>query len=607
METKKRRILHPLRQSLHLKLALILVLLVFAVMVAVGEYLVLRVPAYYEDSFRKEMYNVFTADTISLFGESTKNGAAALRDVVSAYSGRMGIGTGRDRDFFILDGATGEYLEGGQNTGTGEVPFTPNILKALNGEVGSGNRITDSVFDLAVPVGADNHRYIVYIRDGKSDARALEWMLISIVLQAILFGLVVAILLSFVLSKTLTKPIEELTRGAKRVSEGEFELDLPVRSEDEIGGLTDTFNEMAGTLERSITALNEERDRYASLLLYMTDGVAAFNAAGALGHINPAAREMLGVGEEDEPTFGDVFSGTEVTAEQILALPGGEYAEVTLTREENILQVILSPTGSAEAERGIIAVVHNVTRERKLEDARRKFVADVSHELRTPLTSIKGYAETIAEDDGMPPALRKRFLGVVQNEADRMLRIVRDLLTLSRMDNRSMSWRFEWVDMENLLEDINTAMQIKAAEKHHRLTMVLRGNLPLVWCDKERIEQVVVNLLTNAVNYTPEEGVISLVADRSGDTVQISVQDNGIGIAKEDVPHLFDRFYRVDKARSRESGGSGLGLSITSEIVQKHKGTIQVESELGHGTTMTVLLPVDSGVGREENREEKDQ
>jgi two-component system sensor histidine kinase VicK len=227
-------------------------------------------------------------------------------------------------------------------------------------------------------------------------------------------------------------------------------------------------------------------------------------------------------------------------------------------------------------------------------------VADISHELRTPLTNIKGYAETIAGDEAMPVPVRRRFLGVVQNEADRMLRIVQDLLTLSRMDNRSMSWKFEWVDLEESLESVNTAMQMRAGEKKHRLSLRMQGTLPLVWCDKERLEQVVVNLITNAVNYTPEGGEISVAARREGNDVYISVRDNGIGIPEENLGHLFDRFYRVDKARSRESGGTGLGLAITYEIVQKHHGEISVESRVGEGSVFTVRIPVDSGEERTE-------
>lgn len=584
-------------RSVHLKLALIMILLVCSVLVAVGEYLLVRVSAYYEESFRAAMYNVFTADTVSTLQESAAGGADALWDTVSAYSGRLGVGSGTDRDVYILDGSSGEYLAGGRFAGSESVPFTKNILTALNGKVGSGNGITEDCFDVAVPVEAEGGGYIVYVRDDKQQTDDLNRILIGIVVQAVIFGLLVAVLLSVILAKTLTRPIEELTRGARRVSRGEFAA-VQVRAGDEIGVLGESFNDMSRTLEHSVQVLNDERDKYSSLLLHMSDGVLSFDGSGACMHINPAARDMLGLGEGEMPEYATLFTAEEAALARVLARPAGEYTTLTLQREENILQVILSLAGSAGQEQSVIAVVHNVTREQRLEQARRKFIADVSHELRTPLTNIKGYAETISNDDDMPAPLRRRFLLVVQNEADRMLRIVKDLLTLSKMDNRSMNWHFEWVDMENLLENINTAMQMRAAEKKHSLTMVLQGTLPMVWSDKERIEQVIVNLLSNGVNYTPEGGSIRLIASREGDRVRICVHDNGIGIPESDLPHLFDRFYRVDKARSRESGGTGLGLAITAEIVAKHKGEIAVESEVGSGTTFTVTLPIDSGVGR---------
>ncbi|MBQ3096478.1 MAG: HAMP domain-containing protein [Clostridia bacterium] len=589
-------------RSVHLKLALIMILLVCAVMVAVGEYLLVSVAAYYEEDFREQMYNVFTADTVTTLRESAAGGLQELRDTVSAYSGRLGIGSDGDRDFFLLDGTTGKVLAGGEYQAVGDgaektVDFTKNILLALSGEVGSGNRITDTCFDVAVPVSGGGNSFIVYVRDNKQQSTELNRILLSIIVQAVVFGLAVSVLLSVILSKTLTRPIEALTRGARRVSRGEFDQELPVYASDEIGGLTETFNEMSHALEQSVEALGAERNRYSSLLLHMTDGVLSFDRDGRCQHINPAAREMLGITEEADTDYATLFGEGGIPLSDILALPGGAHRTATLERGDSILEVILS-RGGRGFELSAIAVVHDITQEQHLEEARRKFIADVSHELRTPLTNIKGYAETLDGDDNMPPHLRHRFLGVVQNEADRMLRIVKDLLTLSRMDNRSMSWHFEWVDMENLLENINTAMQIRAGEKHHTLSMVLQGTLPMVWCDKERIEQVIVNLLSNAVNYTPEGGSLQLIAGREEDRITISVRDNGIGIPEKDLPHLFDRFYRVDKARSRESGGTGLGLAITREIVEKHNGSIRVESRVGEGTLFVVTLPVDSGIGR---------
>ncbi len=584
---------------LQVKLAGMMVLLMLSVMAAVGIYLVARVSVYYENAFRAQMQNVFTADTLSTLRESAAESVTALRDMVSAYSGRLGVGAGTDRDFFILDGRTGAVLEGGSHTGAGSVAFTNNVLAALSGEAGFGNRITDDCFDAAVPVEAGRERYVVYVRDDRTSTNELVAMLITVVLQAILFGLLIAVGISYILAKTLTRPIEGLTRGASRVAEGRFGADLPVRSGDEIGDLTENFNHMARTLERSMDDLNSEKNKYSALLVYMTDGVISFDASGRAEHINPTAREMLGC-KEDAPGFDEIFGDSGITPEQVLSLPANEHAETELARGGAVLQVILSPTGSIVGERGIVAVVHDVTKERALEESRRKFVADISHELRTPLTNIKGYAETIAGDEAMPVPVRRRFLGVVQNEADRMLRIVQDLLTLSRMDNRSMSWKFEWVDLEESLESVNTAMQMRAGEKKHRLSLRMQGTLPLVWCDKERLEQVVVNLITNAVNYTPEGGEISVAARREGNDVYISVRDNGIGIPEENLGHLFDRFYRVDKARSRESGGTGLGLAITYEIVQKHHGEISVESRVGEGSVFTVRIPVDSGEERTE-------
>ncbi|MEG1490994.1 MAG: ATP-binding protein [Oscillospiraceae bacterium] len=230
---------------------------------------------------------------------------------------------------------------------------------------------------------------------------------------------------------------------------------------------------------------------------------------------------------------------------------------------------------------------------KKSEAMRREFVANVSHELRTPITSIRSYAETLQEGENLPPETEKNFLNVIVNESDRMTKIVQDLLTLSRFDAGSIEFRFERFSFEKSLRDIFNAMQLEAQKHQHKFTFELKTSLPEIVGDRTRIEQVLINMVSNAIKYTRDGGKVSVTAGQRDDIVWASVRDNGIGIPEDDVPKVFDRFYRVDKARSRESGGTGLGLSIASEIVARHNGKIALTSREGFGTTITVSLPVE--------------
>jgi len=236
---------------------------------------------------------------------------------------------------------------------------------------------------------------------------------------------------------------------------------------------------------------------------------------------------------------------------------------------------------------------------RRSESMRREFVANVSHELRTPITSIRSYAETLTDNMGMmPPEMEKEFLGVIVNESDRMTKIVQDLLTLSRFDAGSIEFKFEDFSFEKSVRDVYNAMALEAQRRHHDFILDFKSDPGIIRGDRARIEQVIMNFVSNAIKYTSNGGRIIISAGKTDDVVWVSVRDNGIGIPKEDASRVFDRFYRVDKARSRESGGTGLGLSIASEIVNRHNGKINLQSRLGKGTTITMSLPV-KGVGNE--------
>ena len=468
-----------------MKLVLILVLMIVSVMAVVGTFLINSVSTFYIDSFYTQMQSVFTTDTIRSMQEAAAApDAEGLKTIIDAHRSRLGIDD--YRNYYILDGE-GRFVDGSNPNLS--VTRTRNIIAAMAGEAGTRSSVSDSVMDIAVPLDHDGNGtvdYIVYIADDKQEISDLSWRFFQIVMQAMMFGLLAAILLSFLLSKTITTPIERITEGARSIAEGNFDQDLGVQSSDEIGELTRSFNYMARRLKTTVGEVQGERDKLNTLFLHMTDGVAAFTTDGRLIHMNPATENLL---------------------------------------------------------------------------------------------------------------------GVISSESERMARIVTDLLTLSRLDYGRMELRMTRFSLSALLHKVADAMKFTAEDSGHELTVDAPDSLPEIAGDRERIEQVVVNILSNAVKYTPSGGHIRLAAcEGEKNTVRITVQDDGIGIPAEDVPRLFERFYRVDKARSRAAGGTGLGLAIAKEIVEKHGGHIELASEYGTGTTVHITLPTDLAPDEKEGR-----
>lgn len=577
-------------RNLHMKLVLILILLIVSVMAVVGTFLINSIGNFYFEDFREQISEVFTRELLVELEETAQkeDGAKQLYDKLSYYTDSFGIDN--YRNYYILD-SEGSFLEGSNRTIGSELRANSNIIAAMAGRVGASGSVADSYMDIAIPIQGDKP-YIIYIRDTKEDIRSLTWRFFAIVMQAMLFGLLVAILLSFLLSKTITTPIENIKKTAQQVAAGDFGHMIPVQSNDEIGELTRTFNNMSSVLKITLEEVQDERDKLNTLFLHMTDGVAAFTTDGRIIHTNPATERLLGVPFREDMTFSGMFHDMALPDSEEVGQEG--YIQTEIKRLGRTLNVLFAPYGGT-GEGGIMAVIHDITEQRKLDDARREFVANVSHELRTPLTNIKSYTETLVDTAGeLPPETEVKFLGVISNEADRMTRIVKDLLTLSKLDYGHMDLRFTRFSLEEMLDRIHTTMVLAAQDNGHLLSLELEGNLPSMVGDKERLEQVIVNLLSNAVKYTPSGGEICLYAGMQDDRhVKIRVEDNGMGIPEEDVPRLFERFYRVDKARSREKGGTGLGLTIAKDMVEAHKGTIHLTSEVDVGTTVTIILPID--------------
>ena len=577
-------------KSLQMKLVLILMLLVIAVMAVVGIFLVNSVTAYNISNFKQQM-----ADFFALRGGEVEAGLRAcdgdpqaMTQVMEAYTG--GLGLDDHRNFYILDGRTGEFLASSQ--GRDETPFrelTPNMTAAMSGRTGQEITALSPYFDVALPL--DGGAYVLAVVDDKGELDELTWTMFTILLRSLMFGLAVAAMLSFILAKTITNPVETLTKTADRIAAGDFSQRPQAESADEIGALTHTFNEMANVLESTLAEVNGERNKLNTLFIYMAEGMVAFGKNGRILHMNPAAQRMLGLEFDPELTYAQVFPNMEI--EEADLAEDGKCIEIDYAANKRILKIFLTMFGGADGENGgIMAVMHDITEQTKLDSSRREFVANVSHELRTPLTNVKGYTETLLDaGDDIDPQSRRSFLQVIYNESDRMTHIVKDLLTLSQLDYSRMDLRLAELPVEMIVANIASAMMIEAKNQGLTLETSFQRPLPNILADQARMEQVIANVISNAVKYNRPGGRVEVSAFVEGDQVAVRVKDTGIGIPQEDIPRLFERFYRVDKARSRERGGTGLGLAIAKEIVEQHNGTIQVESQLDRGTAVTIRIP----------------
>ena len=577
-------------RSLHMKLVLVLVLLIVSVMSVVGTFLVNSVASYNIEEFREQMLLVFTQEFILTLEKSAGSAepVSALRQVLEAYSGPLGID--QYRSFNILDGETGDYLAGSDDRLAEKLPLTNNILTAMNGEVGQQVERLGQCFDVAIPVRGGGSFFIVGVMDDKTELNDLSWQLFSILIRSLFFGLLVAVLLSFLLSKTITTPVERLTAQAAAIAAGDFSRKAEVYSGDEIGILTQTFNEMAQVLETTLNEIAGERNKLNTLFLHMADGVVAFDRSGHILHQNPAAEKMLGKSLDASKTYAEVFPNLHIDDSDLVE--SGRYIEIDYSANKRILKIFFAPFGGDE-EGGLIAVLHDITEQQKLESSRREFVANVSHELRTPLTNIRGYTETLIDARGEIDAETEvRFLNVIHNEADRMTHIVKDLLTLSQLDYERMQVNAAEVSLCALVRGTVEAMTMEAARQQVTLICDLPGDLPPVMGNRERIEQVIVNITSNAIKYNRPQGTVTLTGGVEDGKVFVRMRDTGIGVPAEDLPRIFERFYRVDKARSRERGGTGLGLAIAKEIIEYHGGSIRFESTCGEGSVVTVMLPM---------------
>ncbi|MFD2707191.1 cell wall metabolism sensor histidine kinase WalK [Salibacterium lacus] len=417
----------------------------------------------------------------------------------------------------------------------------------------------------------------------------------SIFINGTIIALGLTALLGVLLSQTITRPIVDMRRQARVMMEGDFSRRVRVYGQDEIGQLAESFNSLTLNLKQAHATTEGERKKLSSVLTHMTDGVIATDELGRIILMNRRAEQLLHV--DSNHVMGASLPELLHLSETVAPSDLYDYADSILLDfsdedEARLVEANFSVIRNEDGPvNGLITVLHDVTEKEALERERREFVANVSHELRTPLTTLRSYLEALEDGAMYDENLGPRFLQVTQNETERMIRLVNDLLQLSKMDSDDLSLTFETEDLGELLEQMAERFEMMTKDRNLHFSKKIPDQPLYVDIDKDKVMQVFDNIVSNAVKYSPDGGTITIKVTPGPQTVNVETTDEGVGIPKESQPKVFDRFYRVDKARARNLGGTGLGLAIAKELIESHHGFITIDSEWQQGTTVAVTLP----------------
>ena len=417
----------------------------------------------------------------------------------------------------------------------------------------------------------------------------------QITIYSIGFFVLISAVSGIFVIKIVSSPIKRLTKSVKEIAAGktvEFENIKPTESKTDIDELVNAFNLMTTELNDKLNEASRQKKQIETILLHMTDGIIAFDLNGEIIHINPAAINLLKL-ESSDDNFDKIFKklDVDINMEKIIYLENWTSSEQKVNLQDRYVNMLFAPyKDENDRPAGVIAVIQDITEHVKLDNMRKEFIADVSHELKTPITSIMGYADTLLEGE-YEKDVQYKFLNVISSEARRMAKLVSDLLTLSKYDSKKNKTEKTEFDLGELVKKVQEGLNIEILKKKLEVECFVTANVPMVYADKFGIERVVINILTNSIKYTSEGGNIKIYVGFVYNDAYIKIIDNGIGMSEEDLNRVFERFYRVDKARSREAGGTGLGLAIAKEILDQNNSSIDIKSVLGKGTEVVIRIP----------------
>jgi two-component system phosphate regulon sensor histidine kinase PhoR len=463
------------------------------------------------------------------------------------------------------------------------------VIEALQGKTGRSIRFSSTasrdMLYVAVPIEKDGKitgviRTSLFLGDIDNLLTQLNYHVAGISLGIVL----IALLAAFLISNGVVRPIRHLTLAAGKVASGDFGVRVFLKTKDDLRVLADSFNRMNEEMEKMFSELGQQKEELKSIIDSLQEGLLVLDRQGKVIRSNESFRKIIGNQAAEGKFYWEIMRNPYLP--ELLKRAGTEKRNFVeeLPLGDRIFMCSVTPLEGGE---GVVFIFHDITEIKNIERIKKDFVMNVSHELRTPLTAIKGYVETLREEAGAQPG--KKYVEIIERNTDRLINIVNDLLLLSSLEEKP-ALELEDIDLKGFLENVIRIFDQRAKDKELSLVTDVQENLPTIKADLFKLEQMLINLLDNAVKYT-DRGEISISLDVQDKRVRIRIADTGIGIPKDDIPRIFERFYVVDKSRSRKYGGTGLGLSIVKHIVLLHYGTIDIESALGQGTTVTVTLP----------------
>ncbi|ADC49623.1 two-component sensor histidine kinase yycG [Alkalihalophilus pseudofirmus OF4] len=598
-------------RSIQFKLIIIYVLLIFMAMQIIGVYFTGKLEeqlVYNHDQMLNERANLLGYNVAQEMMEPREDRSELYNDINLLLRETFNIENAEvqvvDANSEILGTSnfSNRHIVGQQTT---KYRVKRALLGARDAAIERDPQTGDRVQVLAVPIKDQDNNTLgaIYIESSMEDIYDQMQQINSILLSGTVIALLITAVLVILLARTITAPIMDMRKQALRMGQGDFSRQVTVYSTDEIGQLAYSFNDLTHKLQDATATRAREQKKLSSVLAHMTDGVLATDQDGHIILMNKRAEELLGV---------QSYEVIKSLLPEVLRLPETYELEDLFEQTDSILldfsddeqEFLIEANFSVIQEEdgpinGLITVLHDVTEQEKIEQDRREFVANVSHELRTPLTTMKSYLEALEDGALDEPELARRFVGVTQNETERMIRLVNDLLQLSKIDSHDYRLQLTWVDFGQFLHEVIDRFEMVAQGRDIHFTRHISGHPTYVEVDKDKLTQVIDNIISNAMKYSPEGGNITTTLMHQGHNVRVSISDEGMGIPRENQSKIFDRFYRVDKARARSIGGTGLGLAIAKELVHAHGGEIWVSSEYGSGTTIYFTLPYSTFKGGE--------
>lgn len=548
-----------------------------------------------DDNVKQVSESDFITDSnyVSKFQNSNEINFEAIENILKTYYGQLSVN--RNRSVYIIKSDDLKIAVPTSLSGE-SIESSENIVSAASGKDGNKYRLFKRKMDAAYPIIIDNTGYILYVNDNMADLRSGMFYNIKFYFMLLLFCVLTAFVISFLITKRLDKSIKKITNRAEGFKKGELSESFGDVKESDFPKLVESVNHMGYVMAESIQRMNSDKHRIELIIEHINNGIITFDNNQNVIQINSAAKRILKIKDEKPIKFDELFknSGIDVRMAEFSYLEKSASVQKEITKDGGHIKVWFIPFKmDTERYTGVVCVLEDVTEQFNVMSAMRKFVADVSHELKTPITVISSYTETVLNSYLDDKAMTANLLNIVYQEAGKMTELVQNLLDISRYEMKTMPRKEENFSIDDMINSLVKTFKLQAEKKELDLKYTRMTEIPEFKGSRSDIERAVKNIISNSIKYTSRGDKIRIFAGRLRNDIYIKVEDTGWGIPESKLGHLFERFYRVEEeARSRDKGGTGLGLSIAKEIIESYGGNIKIESEYTKYTRVTITLPV---------------